>query len=204
MRWRSSYQLVNTKGELKKAYLHSVGKKARYDKEFIDRKTKNTFTLKLLYSTVTLPDSPENSLTEKNPAEKKLTLLVCRRKRKGQPWYLLTDQAIDNEQQAWDLVAAYQRRWQIEEAFRFNKSELAMESPRLWFWENRLKLMMIMGADDGCSGAWISLIDSQIRYSTTIIALGLSSNRKAVQTYICTAISNPNGLSVSFSAFVYS
>ena len=33
---------------------------------------------------------------------------------------------------------------EIEQAFRFGKSELAMESPRLWFWENRLKLLAIV------------------------------------------------------------
>jgi Transposase DDE domain len=134
VRWRSSYQLVNAKGELKKAYLHSVGKKAMHQKEFTDRTTRNIYTLKLLYSTVTLPNLPET----------KLTLLVCRRKRKGQPWYLLTDHIIANEQQAWNMIAAYQKRWQIEECFRFSKSELAMESPRLWLWENRLKLMMMV------------------------------------------------------------
>jgi hypothetical protein len=42
------------------------------------------------------------------------------------------------------MVLAYQRRWQIEQAFRFNKSELALESPRLWLFENRLKLMMMV------------------------------------------------------------
>jgi hypothetical protein len=36
---------------------------------------------------------------------------------------------------------AYARRWQIERSFRFTKSELALQSPRLWFWENRLKLL---------------------------------------------------------------
>jgi hypothetical protein len=29
-------------------------------------------------------------------------------------------------------------------AFRFLKSELALESPRLWFWENRLELLAIV------------------------------------------------------------
>ena len=38
---------------------------------------------------------------------------------------------------------AYARRWQIEMSFRFFKTELAMQSPRLWFWENRMKLLLI-------------------------------------------------------------
>jgi hypothetical protein len=36
------------------------------------------------------------------------------------------------------------RRWQIEMSLRFNKSELALESPRLWSWERRLKLLMMV------------------------------------------------------------
>lgn len=37
----------------------------------------------------------------------------------------------------------YAKRWQIEIAFRFTKTEFALESPRLWLWENRLKLLLI-------------------------------------------------------------
>jgi hypothetical protein len=44
---------------------------------------------------------------------------------------------------AWRVVFAYARRWQIEMSFRYGKSELSMESPRLWRWENRLKLLGI-------------------------------------------------------------
>lgn len=134
VRWRSSYKLVNAKGEEKKAYLHSVGKKAPYAREMKDTRTGNTFVSKLLFVPVRLPDLPDRSLT----------LLVCRQKRSRQPWYLLTNEPVTSEQQAWAIVLAYQRRWQIEQAFRFNKSELALESPRLWMFENRLKLMMIV------------------------------------------------------------
>jgi hypothetical protein len=42
------------------------------------------------------------------------------------------------------VVQAYARRWQIEMSLRFNKSELALESPRLWSWERRLKLLMMV------------------------------------------------------------
>jgi hypothetical protein len=37
----------------------------------------------------------------------------------------------------------YMRRFQIELAFRYSKSELAFESPRLWRWEHRVKLLML-------------------------------------------------------------
>lgn len=38
---------------------------------------------------------------------------------------------------------AYARRWQIELTWRENKSELAFQSPRLWTWEPREKLLLL-------------------------------------------------------------
>ena len=38
---------------------------------------------------------------------------------------------------------AYARRWQIELTWRENKSELAFQSPRLWHWEPREKLLLL-------------------------------------------------------------
>jgi hypothetical protein len=56
----------------------------------------------------------------------------------------LSNEKVGKDQQAWQLVEAYARRWQIEQSFRFTKAELGMESCRLWFWENRLKLLQIV------------------------------------------------------------
>jgi hypothetical protein len=67
--------------------------------------------------------------------------VVSRRGKAHEPWYLLTNEPCVTPTQMWRVVFAYARRWQIEMAFRFTKSELALESPRLWFWENRLKLL---------------------------------------------------------------
>ncbi|HEX7022173.1 MAG TPA: hypothetical protein VF171_04900 [Trueperaceae bacterium] len=70
--------------------------------------------------------------------------LVVSRPGKGRtPWYLLTNEPIALLENAWQVVFAYARRWQIEMGWRFSKSELAFESPRLWSWENRLKLLFI-------------------------------------------------------------
>jgi hypothetical protein len=38
-------------------------------------------------------------------------------------------------------VLAYARRWQIEVMWKTCKSELGMQSPRVWDWETRLKLL---------------------------------------------------------------
>jgi hypothetical protein len=74
----------------------------------------------------------------------RLWLVVSRPGKGRSPWYLLTSEPVRSADDAWQIVLAYRRRWQIEMAFRYSKSELAMESPRLWFWDNRMKLLMIV------------------------------------------------------------
>jgi hypothetical protein len=59
-------------------------------------------------------------------------------------WYLIMNKLLKREEQARGIVFAYRRRWQIELSFRYGKSELGMESPRLWSWENRLTLLGIV------------------------------------------------------------
>jgi hypothetical protein len=73
-----------------------------------------------------------------------LWLVVSRRGKGQEPWYLLTNEPAETPRQMWQVVFAYARRWQIEMAFRFTNSELALESPRLWFWDNRLKLLQMV------------------------------------------------------------
>jgi Transposase DDE domain len=57
------------------------------------------------------------------------------------PWYLLTNEAISSEEDAWQIALAYLQRWQIEQVWRFEKSEFGFESVRIWAWEDRLKLL---------------------------------------------------------------
>lgn len=61
-------------------------------------------------------------------------------RRGGEPWYLLTNQCIETEEQAWECYKAYCRRWQVETVFRYEKSELAIETIRVWKREKRNKL----------------------------------------------------------------
>ena len=69
--------------------------------------------------------------------------LVVSRPGKGRtPWRLLADEPIATNDDAWQVVMAYARRWQVELCYRACMSDPAMESPRLWFWENRLKLLL--------------------------------------------------------------
>lgn len=50
---------------------------------------------------------------------------------------------ITSAEDAWRVVFAYARRWQIELTWRFDKSKLAFQSPRLWRWDERMKLLAL-------------------------------------------------------------
>jgi hypothetical protein len=135
LRWPSAYGLVDEKGLKKRASRFSVGRRATSSQLVWDMVRKCQLRRSLLWQ----------RCWHEAYADKPLTLIICRPGRKGrQPWYLLTNEEVKNDQQAWQLVHAYARRWQIEQSFRFTKSELAMESCRLWFWENRMKLLQIV------------------------------------------------------------
>ena len=77
----------------------------------------------------------------------------------GEPWYLITNRCIETEEQAWHIVLIYARRWQIETTFRYKKSELAVQSVRLWEWENREKLLLIVTL---AYSFLLSLLDSSL------------------------------------------
>jgi len=59
--------------------------------------------------------------------------------------YVITNEPVKTAEQAWEGFFTYRRRWQIESYFRYNTGEFALESPRLWSLEARLKLLgMVM------------------------------------------------------------
>ena len=72
-----------------------------------------------------------------------LWLVIARLGKGREPWYLLTAEPIHTLADAWAMVLAYARRWQIELVWRYSKSELAFESPRVWDWDVRLKLLLL-------------------------------------------------------------
>jgi hypothetical protein len=53
------------------------------------------------------------------------------------------NESITAAEDAWGIMFAYARRWQIEFTWCENKSELAFQSPRLWHWEPREKLLLL-------------------------------------------------------------
>lgn len=71
--------------------------------------------------------------------------LIASRPGKGRrPWYLLTNEPLETLEDAWQIVFAYARRWQVEVALRFEKAELGMASPRLQKWETLCKLWQVL------------------------------------------------------------
>lgn len=66
-----------------------------------------------------------------------------RRRRNGEPWYLLTNLPLVTYEDVWRVVVAYAARWQIEQAIRLNKTELRIESVRVRTWERRAKLLAL-------------------------------------------------------------
>lgn len=133
LRWPKNYQLLDEHEQLRKPGEISKAKRA-WDQRLVwdarrrcERKTG-------------IIAFPVFDRTHHQP----LWLVVARRKGES-PWYLLTSEPAHSPELAWKIVFAYARRWQIEMALRYNKAELAFESPRLLQWDARLKLLSITG-----------------------------------------------------------
>jgi hypothetical protein len=133
VRWPKQYHLQTLSGMTVKTWQLLRGKPSSSKRPIWDAPRRCYRTTGVVTVEVRHPDYPDERLW-----------LVASRPGKGRaPWYLLTNEPIASDANAWRIVLAYGRRWQIEVAFRFAKSELAFESPRLWFWQNRLKLLLM-------------------------------------------------------------
>lgn len=133
LRWKKGQKLLDSWGEERKAWEIARGKRSQ-DYRWL-RDTHTGLTRKV--GIVALPVT--------HPAHAQPLWMVVARPGKGhEPWYLLTSDVIRTTDEAWGVALAYARRWQIETAWRYSKSELAMESPRLWTWERREKLLLMV------------------------------------------------------------
>ena len=70
--------------------------------------------------------------------------MAVRQGKGREPWYLLTNEPIKTEEQAWEIAFSYVSRWKIEEQFRFQNTELLIESLRLRDWKPRRKLLLLV------------------------------------------------------------
>jgi hypothetical protein len=132
MRWKKGNHLQDLLGDEAPAWMLVRGKKTRQSRMITDRDGQQSRrgVLSILVRHHAFPGP--------------LWLIVSRRGKGHEPWYLLTNEPADTPALMWKIVYAYARRWQIEVTWRFGKTELAMQSPRLWSWDNRLKLLLIV------------------------------------------------------------
>jgi len=114
------------------AWRIALGKRGWSERTIWDSRRARWVRASVLALPVTHPDHRETPLW----------LVVCRSQGRT-PWYLLTAEPISSDEDAWRIVFAYVRRWQIELTWRYDKSELAFQSPRLWRWEERVKLLAL-------------------------------------------------------------
>ena len=133
LRWHKGYKLLDEQGRNRKAWEMTRGKRSSSHRNLWDARRHCWRKTGLVSLPVLHPDY-------NGP----LWLVVSRPGHGRSPWYLLTNESIHSDDDAWRAIFAYARRWQVETAHRFGKSELAMESPRLWSWENRLKLLLMV------------------------------------------------------------
>ena len=134
IRWPKRYQLLDADAQQRPAWQMFRGQRSWDERIAWDARGRRFRRIGVLAALVAHPQEPNQALW-----------LVCARPGDEQePWYLLTTEPVTSADDAWRLVLAYARRWQIEMAFRLGKSELAMESPRLWTWERREKLLLVV------------------------------------------------------------
>jgi len=132
IRWVKNHVFFTAAGEAKKLWQIGQGKRYLAHKEIRDPMTGEKMACDLWWTQVRHPSSAEP------------LYLVRARVKKG-VMYLITNDPVKTEAQAWEVFFSYRRRWQIELAFRYTKCELALECPRLWSLEARLKLLgMVM------------------------------------------------------------
>ena len=128
IRWKKDHFFRDEKGEEKKLWQIGRGKRYRSHKDISDLSSHQKMGCDIWWAPVWHKEYTQ-------------LLYVVKVRAKRRIWYIITNERLKNESDAWEIVFAYKRRWQIELSFRYGKSELALESPRLWFIENRLKLL---------------------------------------------------------------
>lgn len=153
LRWPKRWHLVDAAGQERPAWELARGKRA-WDTQYLrDPRRGELQQVSVLAVRVQHPEY-----------DRPLWLVIARRKGRPEPWYLLTSEPIATAADAWRVVRAYARRWQIEMSFRYAKSELALESPRLWTWERRLKLLLLATL---AYALLLSLLDESLEWLRT-------------------------------------
>lgn len=133
VRWTQAFHLVDAQGK-RNAWKITRGKRSLDYRLIWDARRRCHRKTGWYFCPVTHPDHPTTPLW----------LVVSRPGQGRTPLYLLTNEPLTSVDDAWRIVFIYMRRWQVEMTFRFAKCELAMQSPRLWHWHTRLKLLLMV------------------------------------------------------------
>ena len=133
VRFKHRFHLLDARGEKRAAWKLARGRVGQGPRTIYDAVHRRQVAGSVLFFQVTHPDF----------ADWPLTLVVGRRKGL-EPIYLLTNEAVSTAEDAWKVVFAYMRRWRIEMAFRHLKSDMGIQSLRVYGWEDRLKLLGLL------------------------------------------------------------
>lgn len=129
-RWRKDYHLHDlTTGTVQGASALTRHQRSAWTTQVTDPQTSQFRTLGVASRPVTLPGD-----------SRPLWLVVARRRGTKESLWLLTTEDASTRAGALGVVWAYARRWQVEWAFRFGKSELGVGSVRVASWAYRAKL----------------------------------------------------------------
>ena len=134
IRWKKNHLLHHAQKGTKKTHLLARSFKAKASKIVKDKVRKQLKSISISWAAVNHTKHPNNQL---------FIVIVRDKKNYNSPMYILTSIPIKTPKDAWEILFSYMHRWEAEQGFRFLKSEMGLESPRLWFWDNRLKLMAI-------------------------------------------------------------
>jgi hypothetical protein len=125
IRWIKKHVFLTRAGEEKKLWQIGQGKKYRAHQLIRDSHTGEKIAADLWWTALLHPHVPSQPL-----------FLVKARVKKS-VMYLITNEEVCSEAQAWTVFFSSRRRWQIETSFRYAKCELTLEVPRLWSLEAR-------------------------------------------------------------------
>jgi Transposase DDE domain len=134
VRWKKGNKLMDASGQERKAWEMARGKRPWGEARLLwDTHFRVYRSTRVLALPVQHPEY-----------HGQLWLVVVRQGKGREPWYLLTNEPVETAEQAWDITFSYVRRWKIEESFRFQKSELQIDSLRLQGWESRRKMLLLV------------------------------------------------------------
>src|SRR6266566_1320089 len=134
VRWKKGNKLIDACGQERKAWEIARGKRAWGEARLL------WDTHCRVYRSTRVLARPLRQPQYRGP----LWLVVVRQGRGREPWYLLTNEAVQTSEQAWDIVFSYVRSFQIEESFRFQTCELQIGSLRLQGWQARRKMLLLV------------------------------------------------------------